>query len=499
MSGPMHRFDNFAVGDLVTFERTFAAADFAAFAALSGDSNPLHHDEAHAATTRFGSTIVPLHLVLAPLSMIAGMALPGEASLYLGHEVRAVRPVHYGKTLRYSARIEAINSAHRVLSIRVLALHGADVMMDATMRVQATRDAWSTGPALPVTRSSAPARAIVTGAAGEIGSAVACALAKRGWQLLLQDRGSAESRERLIARLNRIGAKAEHHAADLATSEGQRSLATAAAKLPDIGLVVHAASPRIDADLAALVEVNYSALSRLASAVVPAMLSRQRGAILLIGSAATERAIPHWENYSAAKAMATNLVSGLDRRLGPYGVRGLAVLPGLVATGFSEAFRAGAPALLAEEVAEAALDFALGAADGAGNGNALFLEPDTRRYGMVGFHVAAVSPAQDAPAPSTAPPPPAAPVPGEPGVRIADLIRRVLRMPQSADLSSAALGTTPGWDSLAQIELLLQVERTFGIRFTSQEMEAAQRFADLDRLCRQKLAAAASESQAAAR
>ena len=81
--------DDFALGDYVTFTRRFRPNDYQAFARLSADRNPLHHDARYAKATRFGAPIVPLHLASAPLSAIAGMMLPGHRSLYLQSRLRA--------------------------------------------------------------------------------------------------------------------------------------------------------------------------------------------------------------------------------------------------------------------------------------------------------------------------------------------------------------------------------------------------------------------------
>lgn len=70
----------------------------------------------------------------------------------------------------------------------------------------------------------------------------------------------------------------------------------------------------------------------------------------------------------------------------------------------------------------------------------------------------------------------------------AALVRELLNLPPNADLTEAALGITPGWDSLKHIEILVSLESAFDIRFLSSEMETLHRFADLDSLCRQKLA-----------
>jgi aminoglycoside N3'-acetyltransferase/acyl carrier protein len=70
----------------------------------------------------------------------------------------------------------------------------------------------------------------------------------------------------------------------------------------------------------------------------------------------------------------------------------------------------------------------------------------------------------------------------------ASLVRQLLKLPENVDLREAALGITPGWDSLKQIEILVSLESEFDIRFLSSEMESLHRFTDLDALCRTKLA-----------
>lgn len=479
-------FDQFEVGDTVLFDRAFGPDDFAAFSALSGDRNPLHHDAAYAAATPFGHPIVPLHLTLAPMSMIAGMVFPGESSLYLGHEVRAARPVYFGDTLRYSARITAVNHSHRVLTIRVLALQQTEVVLDAEMRVQSREGAPPALPALPVLKGAHPSLAVVTGASGGIGGEIALALARRGWSLLLQDRGDEAVRNQLGRELARLGVKTEFVAADLATAAGHEALAAAVARQDRIGLVVHAASPGVTAPVADLVAVNYGALKALADASLPKLLERQSGSVLLLGSRAVELALPGWEAYAGAKSMATSLVNGIERRHAGFGVRGLTLSPGLVATRFSADFRGNAPCLLPAEVAGAAISMAedLGAA-----GNAVVMEPGRQVRGQFGFHtVQAV--ATGAPAASDAGMPSAAasdPALKAPILAVADIVRQVLRLPAAHELDGAGLGVTPGWDSLKHIELLLQLESRLGIRFSSGEISTVLQFGELEATCLRKL------------
>lgn len=473
--------DRFAVGDRAVFERSFSPADFDAFAKLSGDKNPLHHDQSYAAGQRFGKTIVPLHLSMAPLSMIAGMVFPGEPSLYLGHEIVAALPVFYGDVLRYSVRVTAVNTARRVLSLRVLALRKTDVVLDATMRVQAHTTQWSTSPALPVISAQAPRLALVTGAAGEIGGATAVALARRGYRLLLQVRNEDQRSQALAQRLAQAGAQTEFVSADLTTAKGASVLANAIAGRDDLALLVHAASPKVTDGLDALVAVNFAALKTMTDAALPNLLARQDGAVILVGSLATERALAGWEDYSAAKSMAGNLVAALDRRMSPYGVRGLTVMPGLVATEFSRAYHGEAGMLLPQEVAEAVAD----AAAHGGAGNVFFLEADRAEWGSTGFHlpVTAVEPVTARPSAVAGA---AADQAGE-GV-VAAIVRKSFRLGDNADLSQAGLGQTAGWDSLRHMTLLLDIEAALGVRFTSVEIEGAQSYRNLASLVIRKQA-----------
>lgn len=483
MTDPGYTMNTFSVGDYVVFERSYSPADFASFSALSHDSNPLHHDSAYAARSPFGQPIVPLHLTLSPLSMIAGMVFPGEPSLYLGHEVRAAHPVFYDEVLRYSARIEAINSSHRVLTVRVLALRGKSVVLDAKMRVQSHTATWPTPPALPIRNGSIPALALITGAAGEIGSAIAFSLARQGWRLLLQDRGDSNRRHRLAKRLSGIHADATYITADLASQDGREGLAAAIARSDDLGLIVHAASPAISASVEELVAVNFSSLQSMLDAALPGMLARQKAEIVLIGSMATEYAIPGWDTYAGVKSMAATLIDIVDRTYSTYGIRGMTLMPGLVATRFSEEYRSGKPSLLPQEVAEAVLDMI---ADQVDAGNVVTLEPGKKMRGNRNFRA---STAMGAEAPLTRSVGESKSDPGhEPPAPISDLVRRSLNLSGEIDLADAALGITPGWDSLKQIELIVAIEATLGVRFASDEIESAHDFIALDALCRKKMA-----------
>ncbi|HUY31355.1 MAG TPA: SDR family NAD(P)-dependent oxidoreductase [Pirellulales bacterium] len=496
------QFDDFSVGDGVSFARRFTSDDFASFSALSGDRNPLHHDAAYAARSQFGRPIVPLQLAAAPLSAVAGMLLPGLRSLVLDSQVRAIEPVDYDVEIIYSAQVVSKHPALRALTIRAIAFVGSRVLIEGRLRVRvrddvpagAWSDAWSdaTGPAIE--NSLRHRVALVTGATGAVGRAVCMALARRGWTLILHHRGHEDRAAQWQQACRREGAEAHLWRCDLASAATRREAPGAPDCLPDASLLVHAASPSIVAPLAETMEVNYAALRDLSEVLLPGMLRRQYGRIVLLGSAALEHAPAGWDDYVAAKAAATHYLGALDRRYAPYGVRGAVVAPGRVASPFSQDhFPADADCHLPEEVAETVADLA--EQDDRFSGGYVSIAPGIVRRGAWGFRLSppasagteSVAPANspgDDTEPCASPHAAAAASSSLPThqAELESLLRRAFQLSDTVDLSEAALDTTPGWDSLAHLQLLLSIESALGISFSSQELSQTTCFAELRRL-----------------
>lgn len=96
--------DDIGVGTTVEFTKTLSEADVLRFAAASGDTNPLHLDEAFAERTRFGGRIVHGTLVGGLIS--AALArLPGVV-VYLSQDLEFPNPVRIGD--RVTASIEVL-------------------------------------------------------------------------------------------------------------------------------------------------------------------------------------------------------------------------------------------------------------------------------------------------------------------------------------------------------------------------------------------------------
>lgn len=71
-----------------------------AFAALSGDWNPLHTDDEYAATTQFGRTILHGAFAAGLVSRMAGMHIPGKECLLHGLQLKFLQPIILPASLR---------------------------------------------------------------------------------------------------------------------------------------------------------------------------------------------------------------------------------------------------------------------------------------------------------------------------------------------------------------------------------------------------------------
>ncbi len=88
------------------------------------------------------------------------------------------------------------------------------------------------------------------------------------------------------------------------------------------------------ADFDLVMDVSVRGAYNMSRAVVPHMRSRQRGAIVCMGSVAAQRGggILGGPHYSAAKGAIQTLAKAMARELAPDGIRANAIAPGMVDT-----------------------------------------------------------------------------------------------------------------------------------------------------------------------
>lgn len=99
-----YSFEDLVVGMHASYTRVVHPEDIAAFAALTGDTNPIHLDKEYASNTVFEVRIVHGMLTASYISTVLGTKLPGAGAIYMSQTLKFRAPVYHGDAV--TARVE---------------------------------------------------------------------------------------------------------------------------------------------------------------------------------------------------------------------------------------------------------------------------------------------------------------------------------------------------------------------------------------------------------
>jgi 3-oxoacyl-[acyl-carrier protein] reductase len=176
--------------------------------------------------------------------------------------------------------------------------------------------------------------ALVTGAAGGIGQAIALELAKRGATVIATDLTMPHET------VSKIGPAAHGFRLDVTQEEAWRSVSLESRDLGDVDIVVNNAGyfpnrPIDELDLATwrrTIATNLDAHFLSAKFLLPAMRKKKWGRFIGIASNMVGLAIPGMSHYIASKMGIVGFMRGLANDVAGDGITANAVLPGLTNT-----------------------------------------------------------------------------------------------------------------------------------------------------------------------
>ncbi len=187
--------------------------------------------------------------------------------------------------------------------------------------------------------------ALVTGASGGIGAAIARALHHQGAKVAL----SGTRRDALEALAAELGDRVAVCPADLRDPEAAKALieAAEAANGPLDILVNNAGFTRDtlamimkDEDFNAVIDVDLAAPFRLARSALKGMMRRRSGRIINISSIVGTTGGAGQANYAAAKAGLVGLSKSLAQEIGSRGITVNVVAPGFIETAMTDVLSA---------------------------------------------------------------------------------------------------------------------------------------------------------------
>jgi uncharacterized protein len=209
---------------------------------------------------------------------------------------------------------------------------------------------------------------LITGASSGIGEAFARRLAAQGENLLLV----ARSEDKLATLCNELGRSqqiaAQYIALDLSDREApQRLFEETGRRGLSVGTLINNAGFGSMGEFASLdlerelnmIDLNIRSLVALTHLYLGPMRERRGGAIINVASTAGFQPVPFMTTYAATKAFVLSFSEALWEENRPYGIKVMALCPGVTDTNFFEAAKIERPPMRLAETPEQVVETAL--------------------------------------------------------------------------------------------------------------------------------------------
>ncbi len=173
----------------------------------------------------------------------------------------------------------------------------------------------------------------LVGASDGLGAAVAQKLSRAGAEVIL----SARSEDKLAALVADLPGKASYQVLDVSDNDSVKAAAEAVGEVDGVvylaGVYWPFSAREWDADQAnAMADINFTGLMRVMGQVVPGMVARDRGHIVITSSLTGFRGLPGSIGYTASKAATMSLAECMYADLRKTGVDVQVINPGFIKT-----------------------------------------------------------------------------------------------------------------------------------------------------------------------
>ena len=122
--------DEIEVGMARGLSRKITDAEIEAFAEASGDRNPMHFDDAHAAETVFKGRIAHGILTASLISAVIGEQMPGHGAIYLSQTLRFRAPVRPDDKVDVLCTVKDVRAEKNRITLDCVCRVGDTVVLD---------------------------------------------------------------------------------------------------------------------------------------------------------------------------------------------------------------------------------------------------------------------------------------------------------------------------------------------------------------------------------
>jgi len=118
-----------------SFAKTVTEADIDMFAKVSGDTNPVHLDQAFAETTPFKTRIAHGMLSAGFISAVLGTKMPGPGAIYMSQTLRFKAPVKIGDNVTATCTVTEVIPEKRRAVLSTICKVGDTVVIEGEAMV----------------------------------------------------------------------------------------------------------------------------------------------------------------------------------------------------------------------------------------------------------------------------------------------------------------------------------------------------------------------------
>ncbi|GAB4554803.1 MAG: 3-oxoacyl-ACP reductase FabG [Rhizobacter sp.] len=194
------------------------------------------------------------------------------------------------------------------------------------------------------TDTSPPKRALVTGASGDLGRAMALRLARDGFHVIVHANSRLAAAQELVAQIEAAGGRAEAVAFNVADRDAAQVALAALLQAGPVQVLVNNAGTHSDAAFPALtqlqwqgvIDVSLNGFFNVTQPLTMPMIRTRWGRIINISSVASLTGNRGQVNYAAAKGALNSATKALSLELASRGITVNAVAPGIIDSGMAE-------------------------------------------------------------------------------------------------------------------------------------------------------------------
>ena len=194
------------------------------------------------------------------------------------------------------------------------------------------------------TDTTPPKRALVTGASGDLGRAMALRLARDGFHVIVHANSRLAAAQELVAQIEAAGGRAEAVAFNVADRDAAQAALAALLQAGPVQVLVNNAGTHSDAAFPALtqpqwlgvIDVSLNGFFNVTQPLTMPMIRTRWGRIINISSIASLTGNRGQVNYAAAKGALNSATKALSLELASRGITVNAVAPGIIDSGMAE-------------------------------------------------------------------------------------------------------------------------------------------------------------------